>query len=87
MTKYRIKTEKEFLDEFGEKWRTPHSYGCGRKGHYFNESMDYLLGTEINYNGEDFNVKILGTCWMISKDMIKEIKVINYNDKKILVYD
>ena len=88
MIKYRVKTEKEFLEEFGEKWRTPGFYGCGRKGYYFNPSMNYLLGTEINYNGKDLDINVRGTCWKISNDMIKKVQEIpNYNKKKTLVYD
>ena len=40
MIKCRFKTEKEFIDELGERWR---SFGYG-----FVEEMDYLLGTELD---------------------------------------
>ena len=84
MIRYRIKTEQEFLDEYGYKWRN--SDYKTREGYFFNPSMDYLLGTEINYNGVDYDMYIPHTGWQITKDMIKKIGI-NYNEKKVLVYD
>ena len=89
MIRYRIKTEQEFIDEFGEDWRW-------RTGCRWNIQgiMDYLFGMEINNykpnedyyihwvdNPDDFYFE-----WSISHDMIKKI-TINYNVKKVLVYD
>ena len=41
LSKYRIKTEKEFLAEFGEDWRGEVESG-------FNPEMDCLLGMSLN---------------------------------------
>ena len=102
MTKYRIKTEQEFINEFGNDWR--------EIGSEFLTEMDYLLGTEIHFdlykhelnsnNTLDLDnylrVRIpklnpptsflSSTTWAISQEMIKEMKP-NYNEKKVLVYD
>lgn len=41
--KYRIKTEKEFIKEFGKYWRNNLEW-------YFSIDMDYLLGTTVTSN-------------------------------------
>jgi len=41
--KYRVKTLEEFEIEFGQDWR-------GIVKCSFSDDMDYLLGTDINYN-------------------------------------
>ncbi len=101
--KYRIKTEEEFLKEFGENWRSIY--------YSFSNSMDFLLDMEIE---DDVIIKSTGgeiQClslknklnldviinnkplyfkfkgWTISFQMIKEIKKPEYNEKKTLVYD
>ena len=81
--KYRFKTEQEFVNEFGRDWRI--TVRCS-----FNESMDYLLGKEIDPcyyvqyidNGRlDLSYLVLniydnvrGWTWHISEQMIKEVK-------------
>ena len=46
MIRYRIKTEQEFLDEFGQEWRNKRTLGvCS-----FVEKMDFLLGCEITFS-------------------------------------
>ena len=92
MTKYRFKTEQEFIDEFGDKWKSKVCWnGYGR--------MDYLFGIEIQgYNEDYFNTDICDfmlkntsngyvSYWCISNDMVKQTQLINYNEKKVLVYD
>lgn len=88
--KYRIKTKKEFINEFGNDWRNiVHAS--------FVEDMDFLLGTEIDncYINKiidsnccmDMTKKLLISCWEISCDMIVIIQnQPNYNSKK-LVYE
>ena len=41
LSKYRIKTEKEFIDEFGEDWRE-------ELGEYFTPAMDCLFGMPLD---------------------------------------
>ena len=43
MIRYRIKTEKEFIEEFGPEWRYFRKCKCS-----FRRDMDFLLGQEIN---------------------------------------
>ena len=49
MIKYRIKTESEFINEFGEDWRNE------RRGDFscFVGSMDFLFGQEIDITKYD----------------------------------
>lgn len=55
--KYRFKTKKEFVKEFGDDWRY--------KVHYtFTWSMDYLLGREFD--------TLTGICWNISPQMFRK---------------
>ena len=87
--KYRFKTEKEFIEEFGYDWRNI----INRKWRLDNR-MDFLFGVEIDHEyvesikKEGWNFG-RGVCsgYIISTDMIKEINIINYNEKKVLVYD
>ena len=93
--KYRFKTEKEFIDEFGNDWKfrggTRWTIGTG---------MNYLFGKEIEpmYYEEflDKNGRLnMGEHdrldiddWSINIRMIKEIKTeIDYNTPKQLVYE
>jgi len=46
MTKYRVKTEQEFLEEFGEQWR----YERRTNVCSFVEQMDFLFGCEITFS-------------------------------------
>ena len=50
--------------------------------------MDYLLGTQINthLNFDNYTICTIDG-WFINKMMIKKDCVINYNEKKTLVYD
>ena len=94
MIRYRIKTEQEFINEFGDNWRNNIRFGWNDSG-----KMDYLFNLEINYNyykrclvndklllddNKSFDFEI--DDWCISSDMIKQIGI-NYNEKKTLVYD
>lgn len=45
MSKYRFKTRQEFITEYGSNWRHPISNVSS-----FINSMDHLLGTEIDIN-------------------------------------
>ena len=91
MIKYRFKTEQEFIDEFGTEWKYKTSWNN-------KDGMDYLLGTQINipidididgfFHIRNTNEKYLYSKWCISlRKMLKEINIINYNEKKVLVYD
>ena len=59
--RYRIKTEDEFIDEYGRDWK--HEVDWCIHGR-----MDYLLGKEVDKNTEH---QIDG--WWIHEDMIIEI--------------
>lgn len=54
--KYRFKTKKEFIKEFGSSWRKKIPYS-------FTTSMDYLLGTKFNSTWD--------IPWSISSEMYK----------------
>ena len=88
--KYRIKTEQEFLEEFGEEWRTKV---------YFNTNgyMDYLLGSDItvdirntdydgniikNINIPNRNPSIDVLYWVITPNMMRNIPIANYSPRK-----
>ena len=94
---YRIKTKKEFENEFGinDRWRNVK--------HFFNHRMDYLLGKKLNIPRDylDFEGNIIkdihvikGTFiisdnpnierWAISDKMIKKIPFPNYKPRKII---
>lgn len=63
---YRIKTEEEFINEFGDNWRS-------KTEAYFTHSMDYLLGKELNeeqINEYKKNGNFYIDGWGISKGMI-----------------
>ena len=84
MYKYRFKTEKEFIEEFGVNWRNKVRY-------MWVNGMDYLLGTEIPSSNvllsEDNSIKFIVESWKswnISENMVTLIKKTpNYNPKKI----
>lgn len=82
--KYRIKTEEEFVKEFGSNWREEIHLGWA-------EHMDYLFGKPIidktfkKVNNIDSNTIYRtndGSQWNISKDMIMEVKEIDW-DKEL----
>ena len=67
--KYRIKTEQEFIDEFGENWRNVVDV-------YFTETMDNFFGNNLT-KVDVFNLKYKSLEWdgyILTKDMVKEIK-------------
>jgi hypothetical protein len=77
--KYRIKTQEEFIEEFGENRRYRVTFG-------WNPNMDYLFGKQYPYIINKFSAKqenIKG--WNISIDMLIKDEP-NYNPKK-LIYD
>ena len=45
MIRYRVKTEQEFIEEYGYNWRNHRTTNCLCCYVY---DMDYLLGTEIS---------------------------------------
>jgi hypothetical protein len=89
---YRIKTEEEFIKEYGEKWRV-----CCDEFSFIND-MDYLLGKTIELSEEKINSSIktlyntkyftilksdVHEYWFISmKYIIKKIP--NYKPKKFI---
>ncbi len=81
--KYRIKTEREFEQEFGMNWREEVSL------HWISPNMDYLFGKYILENIDD-DKKIKGNSdiiykdyYHISWDMIKYDPMFpNYSPKK-----
>ena len=94
--KYRIKTENEFIKEFGIDWRAVVGW------RQTSDTMDYLLGSNIDPKYyEDFidddgridmsqGVSFDIGWWGINKKMIKEKEnkpFINYNLSKELVYE
>jgi hypothetical protein len=81
-SRYFIKTEEEFIREFGEGWR---SEVIG----YFNNKMDYLLGLEITKKDyeiiqnkasfykqwlHEHNTIESDSYWTLTKDMVKEVQ-------------
>ena len=94
--RFRIKTEEEFLTEFGTNWMSNIRYGWNNDGR-----MDFLFGVNIEQNiseddflDEDFFINITdnqdGYTWMISRDMIKENSKYGYDllySKRNLIYD
>ena len=88
----KIKTEKEFIEEYGEDWRE--NVPC-----QFTNEMDELLGMVIKCednafmrNFDDLSDSYNFTFWyeghgyMISKGMVKPY-FIGYNKPKKLVYE
>ena len=61
MTQYRIKTEQEFIDEFGKWWGAEVNWNLG--GH-----MDYLFGQPV-----ETNVKHRKDNWSINPLMITSL--------------
>lgn len=94
--KYRFKTRCEFENEYGgENWKQ-----SGRTGWTTSSGMDCLFGREIDikyYNefldrtnrlNMGYGDRFVYDGWSINHKMIKEVKIgIDYNDKKVLVYD
>ena len=93
--KYRFKTEEEFIQEYGNYWREVN-------GILFINNMNFLLGTDIDKDTlrwvlvndrldlRDVTKRLFGIQgrYAIAAYMIKEITLgINYNEKKILVYE
>ena len=76
MNKYRFKTEKEFIQDFGDSWRS--KIICG-----WHRDMEKYFGQEIvmkEYFGQiikSFNYE----GWGVSKDMIIKVAP-NYNPKQ-----
>ena len=111
ISKYRVKTKQEFIEEFGEEWYKPSRRPLGSTCNFVN-GMNSLFGYEIpfyyyshldenwfkiNNNDKDFRLRVIIpkpldidghlNRYCLSIDMIKEISMVNYNEKKILVYD
>ena len=89
MAKYRIKSEQEFIEEFGTFWKKKVHWNSGNL-------MDYLFDTKLdNYTDKHFNsnfdfiiirIDDDGYNWYITSKMVKQI-LPNYNENKTLVYD
>lgn len=93
LSKYRVKTKKEFIDEFGEDWRN-------EIGQYFNPEMDCLLGMSLDKiefhnnlknvsewveNGEpidDVMTKSPISGYYISRDMVTDKRLPSDKPKK-----
>ena len=75
MIKHRIKTEQEFLIEFGTNWVNKVIWNPVG-------DMDYLFGMEIDtpINIEDYFICHIDN-WYINNKMIKLIGI-DYNEKK-----
>lgn len=79
---YRIKTEKEFIDEFGEDWKSDVSWNS--RGH-----MDYLFGTDLPFDiiyinriisGYVYNLELTNTNTQTNQDfwcIVKEAIIKN----------
>jgi len=73
--RYRIKTKEEFVEEFGENWRSEIELG-------FVNDMNFLFGRELTedeknrISTEDMTIRSddSSISWSISEDMITEIK-------------
>jgi len=86
---YRFKTKEEFEKEFKDDWRFGGNLAC------FANSMDYLLGTVLEYDFPDNksaitissrNYRLYSTSkWIINKWMLTSNKptVPNYKPRKI----
>jgi len=83
---YRFKTEKEFIEEFGENWNNNINWA--------NQSMNYLFGIPFEYDCETDikNNHYIGhfvfghTSWSIDTIMLTKntLPVPNYNPKKFV---
>ena len=94
--RFRIKTEEEFLTEFGSNWMSIVKYSWNGDG-----MMDYLFGIDVEHDITDddlldvnfyFNTKddTNNYTWMISKDMITENSINSFQSiyiKNYLVYE
>ncbi len=89
MIEYRVKTEEEFLEEFGRGWRN-------RVSATFPEEMDYLLGEEIV--GEKLTEQckkgytlyvpdrlFQPSSYSLSPDMYKKVDIKPIVDKRVAV--
>ena len=89
---YRIKTEQEFLEEFGDRWR----YVV-----YFNPIMDYLLGQKIVIDvrytdgvgtlNKEFKIynehrSYDRPSWIINPKMVKEVTIPLYRPRREYYY-
>ena len=93
LSKYRVKTEKEFIDEFGENWRE-------KLGQYFALAMDCLFGMSLDKiefndckenvcewveNGDptdDVLVKSPAQEYWVSRDMVTDKRLPSDKPKK-----
>lgn len=80
MIKYRFKTEKEFIEQYGKNWRT--AVTCG-----WSTDMDKMLGKPMKQL-DDFDNKELVYInnWFISRDMItnyKQTVELTFKDRKV----
>lgn len=94
--RFRIKTQEEFITEFGYNWMTRVKYSWNGDG-----MMDYLFGIDVEHDITDddlldddfyFNTKddTNNYTWMISKDMITENSINSFQYiyiKNRLVYE
>lgn len=96
--RFRIKTEKEFEEEYGLEWKSKVNYYWNEQGH-----MDFLFGKNLekkipdiiiidrNFSTNVFNPDINNRSWTVSFDMIKENEKllfdVIYNNSKKLVYE
>lgn len=77
--KYRFKTEKEFIEEFGHNWRPIVGWNCSGQ-------MEYLLGSDFPYlfKNENQTISIKDknsrNYWSIDNNMVT-LKLPNYNNK------
>jgi len=83
MNKYRFKTEKEFIKEYGDNWRRENPI-------FWNTEMDYLLGTPFKITvieGKiEYHIRRLGTIgdlWIISIHHLKK-DTPTYNKRKFI---
>jgi len=91
--KYRFKTEKEFIYEFGDDWKHAVGFNTG-------DQMDHLIGTPINvpsycigydgdiirsFNMHDTNYSDPRGNWSVGIDMVKKEKAVpTYKPKKFI---
>ena len=82
--KYRIKTEEEFIKEFGENWK--HKVGWN-----YLSGMGYLLGIniEVDYKIDFDNDSFYDVClidnWHITVKMITKLKKVpDYKPRKLI---
>ena len=80
MTKYRFKTEEEFIKEFGKNWQNKVKYGWIREmDEFFGKSMKELKAF-------DYEKEVCIDGWCISRDMItnnKQTVELSFEDRKV----